>query len=38
MSTVQEIERAIETLPFAERLRLCKDMPELIGRHVEDLD
>ena len=38
MSTVQEIEQAIETLPFAERLRLYKDMPELIGRDVEDID
>jgi len=38
MSTVQEIAKAIEALPLAERLRLYKDMPQLIGRDVEDLD
>ncbi len=38
MSTLQEIEKAIETLPLPERLRLYKDMPQLIGRSVEDLD
>jgi len=38
MSTLQEIEKAIETLPLPERLRLYKDMPQLIGRGVEDLD
>ena len=38
MSTVMEIERAIEALPLAERLRLYKDMPQLIGRGIEDLD
>lgn len=38
MSTVPEIEKAIEALPLAERLRLYKDMPQLIGRDVEDLD
>jgi hypothetical protein len=38
MSTVQEIEKAIEALPLAERMRLYKDMPQLIGRDVEDLD
>lgn len=38
MSTVQEIERAIEALPLTERLRLYKDMPQLIGRDTEDLD
>ncbi len=38
MSTVQEIERAIEALPLTERLRLYKDMPHLIGRDREDLD
>jgi len=37
MSTVQEIEKAIEALPLIERLRLYKDMPLLIGRSVEDL-
>jgi hypothetical protein len=36
--TLQEIERAIETLPLPERLRLYKDMPQLIGRAAEDLD
>jgi hypothetical protein len=38
MSTVQEIERAIEALPLPERLRLYRDMPQLIGRDREDLD
>lgn len=38
MSTLQEIEQAIEALPLLERLRLYKDMPQLIGRDVEDLD
>ncbi len=38
MSTVTEIEQAIEALPLAERLRLYKDMPQLIGRGVEALD
>jgi hypothetical protein len=38
MSTLQEIEQAIETLPLQERLRLYKDMPQLIGRDVENLD
>jgi hypothetical protein len=38
MSTLQEIEKAIETLPLPERLRLYKEMPQLIGRGVEDLD
>jgi hypothetical protein len=37
MSTVREIEKAIEALPLAERLRVYKDMPQLIGRDVEDL-
>lgn len=37
MSTVQEIEKAIETLPLAERLRLYRDMPQLIGRDREGL-
>jgi hypothetical protein len=36
--TLQEIERAIETLPLPERLQLYKDMPQLIGRGAEDLD
>lgn len=38
MKTLLEIEEAIETLSFPERLRLYKDMPQLIGRSVEDLD
>ena len=38
MSALQEIEKAIETLPLPERLRLYKDMPQLIGRGVEELD
>jgi hypothetical protein len=36
--TLLEIEEAIETLPLPERLRLYKDMPQLIGRSAEDLD
>jgi len=38
MSTVQEIEKAIEALPLADRLRVYRDLPQLIGRDVEDLD
>ncbi len=38
MKTLQEIEKAIGTLPVPDRLRLYKDMPQLIGRDVEDLD
>jgi hypothetical protein len=38
VSTVQEIEKAIEALPLAERLRVYRDMPQLIGRDREDLD
>ena len=38
MKTLLEIEEAIETLPLPERLRLYKDMPQLIGRNAEDLD
>lgn len=38
MSKVEEIEKAISALPLPERLRLYKDMPQLIGRDVEDLD
>lgn len=38
MSTVQEIERAIEALPWPERLKVYRDLPELIGRKPEDLD
>jgi hypothetical protein len=36
--TLHEIEAAIEKLPLPERLRLYKDMPQLIGRSAEDLD
>ena len=36
--TLLEIEEAIGTLPLPERLRLYKNMPQLIGRSVEDLD
>jgi hypothetical protein len=35
---LQEIERAVESLPLDQRLRLYRDMPQLIGRGVEDLD
>ena len=38
MSTVLEIERAIEALPLAEGLRLYKDIPQLIGRGTGELD
>ncbi len=38
MSTLAEIEKAIETLPLPQRLQLYKDMPQLIGRDIEDLD
>ncbi len=38
MSTVQEIEKAIGTLPLAERLQLYKDMPQLMGWEREELD
>jgi hypothetical protein len=38
MSTVQEIKRAIEALPLADRLQVYRDLPQLIGRDVEDLD
>ena len=38
MKTLQEIEEAIETLPLPDRLRLYRDMPQLIGRDAEDLE
>jgi len=38
MSTVQQIEKAIEALPLADRLRIYRDLPQLIGRDMEDLD
>jgi hypothetical protein len=36
--TLHEIESEIGTLSLPERLRLYKDMPQLIGRSAEDLD
>ena len=36
--TLQEIEQAIGALSLNERLQLYKDLPQLIGRSVEDLD
>jgi hypothetical protein len=36
--TLHEIEDAIGTLSLPERLRLYKDMPQLIGRSAENLD
>ncbi len=38
MSTVQEIEKAIEQLPWPQRLMVYRDLPGLIGRTPEDLD
>ena len=38
MTTIQEIEKAIESLPLAEQLRLYRDLPHLIGRAPEDLE
>ena len=38
MSTVQEIEEAIEALPLAEQLRLYRDIPHVIGLDAENLD
>lgn len=38
MKTLREIEEAIEGLSLPERLRLFGDLPQLIGRDVEDLD
>jgi len=38
MTTIQEIEKAIELLPLADRLRLYRDLPHLIGRDPEDLE
>ena len=38
MQTLREIEEAIEGLPLTERLRLLSDLPQLIGRDIEDLD
>ncbi len=38
VSTVQEIEKAIGQLPWPERLRVYRDLPDLIGRKPEDLE
>ncbi len=38
MTTVQEIERAIESLPLADQLKIYRDLPHLIGRDPEDLE
>lgn len=38
MKTLRAIEKAIETLPLLDRLRLYKDRPQLTGGDVEDLD
>jgi hypothetical protein len=38
MTTLQEIEKAIELLPLADQLRLYRDLPHLIGRDPEDLE
>ena len=38
MMTIQEIEKAIESLPLADQLRLYRDLPSLIGRDPEDLE
>jgi hypothetical protein len=38
VKTLHEIQEAIGTLPLLERLRLYKDLPQLIGRNAEDLD
>jgi len=38
MKTLQEIERAIETLPLPDRLQLYRDLPQLIGKDAESLD
>ena len=36
--SAQEIIEQIKELPLPERLRLYKDMPQLIGRDAEDLN
>lgn len=38
MTTVQEIEKAIELLPLADQLPLYRDLPHLIRRDTEDLE
>ena len=38
MTTIQEIEKAIESLSLSDQLRLYRDLPHLIGRDPEDLE
>lgn len=38
MTTIKDIEKAIESLPLADQLRLYRDLPHLIGRDPEDLE
>ncbi len=38
MPTVDEIEKAIEGLSLADKLRRYQDLPHLIGRTSEELD
>jgi len=38
MTTIQDIEKAIEALPLADQLQLYHDLPHLIGRDLEDLE
>jgi hypothetical protein len=38
MTTIQDIEKAIESLSLADQLRLYRDLPHLIGRDPEDLE
>jgi hypothetical protein len=38
VSTVQVIEKAIGQLPWPQRLKVYRDLPDLIGRTPEDLD
>jgi len=35
---VQEREKAIESLPLADQLRLYRDLPHVMGRGTEELD
>jgi hypothetical protein len=38
MTTIHDIEKAIESLPLADQLRRYRDLPHLIGRGHEDLE
>jgi hypothetical protein len=38
MTTIHDIEKAIESLPLADQLRLYRDLPHFIGREPEDLE